>query len=213
MIDPITEQVLLEAKIIDAVKKIAPIAQNAVMKGNIKVMRRIAKSLPSKSVNEIEKEAMKKLPGFKQKYKDMQRAMLRNRDAKGIEHPAALIGAIAATLTDNITPETISLKLSEATKNAQKLIFFPGDVKILKLILFLLAILLIYVTRGAVIMPALQYLFVGLSFLMALLSKLLNATAKLIEVGRERGPELVDTLKKAMDDVIGTTPPGTAGLF
>ena len=36
--DPITEEILMEAKIIDAIKKIVPTAKNAVMKGDAKTM-------------------------------------------------------------------------------------------------------------------------------------------------------------------------------
>jgi hypothetical protein len=201
--DPITEQILLEAKIIDSIRKIAPIAKNAVIKGNVNTMKRIAKSLPSKDFKTVEKEAMKKLPGFKEKYKNMQRMMIRNPDAKGIEQPAALIGAVAAVLTDNVTPELIVMKLSEAAKNAQKLIFFPGDIKLLKLILFLLAILAVYATRGAVVLPAVQYLFTGMSFLASLLAKMLGGAAKIIEVGRDRGPEAVASVKSIFNDIMG----------
>lgn len=211
--DPITEQILLEAKIIDSIRKIAPTATNAVMKGNANIMKKIAKSLPSKDFKTVEKEAMKKLPGFREKYKNMQRAMARNRYAKGIENPAALIGAVAITLSSNVTPEMIAMKLSDATKNAQKLIFFPGDTKILKLILFLLMILAIYVTKGAVILPAIQYLFTGMSLLMSLLSNLLTGAAKIIEVGRDKGPEAIERIKNAMDVVMGPDVPGVEGLL
>jgi hypothetical protein len=211
--DPITEQILLEAKIIDSIKKIAPTVQNAIMKGNVSVIRSIADKLPQKDLGYVEKEAIKKLPGFREKYKEFQRMMIRNPYAKNIENPAALVGAIAASLSDHITPDIVNMKLSEAAKNAQKLIFFPGDTKLLKLILFIVAILLIYVTKGAIILPALQYLFTGMSLLMALLGKLLSGAATVIEVGREQGPEAITHMKAAMDQILTTHPPGTAGLF
>ena len=202
MIDPITEQILLEAKIIDIAKKIVPIAKNALMKRNIGAMKKVAKILPKKGFSEVEREAIKKIPGFRQKYKDMQRVMIKNRDAAGIEEPAALIGAVAATISDSITPEIISMKLSEAAKNAQKLIFFPGDTVLVKLLLFLIAILLIYVTSGAIILPALQYLFVGLSFLLALLGKLFDGTAGLIDATRASGPEMIETAKQTIANLL-----------
>lgn len=202
MIDPITEQILMEARIIDTAKKIVPIAKNALMKRNTSAMRKVAKILPKKNFSEVEKEAIKKIPGFRQKYKDMQRIMIKNRDAAGIEQPAALIGAVAATISDNVTPEIISMKLSEAAKNAQKLIFFPGDTALVKLLLFLIAILLIYVTSGAIILPALQYLFVGLSYLLALLGKLFSGTADLIDATRESGPEMIETAKRTIAELL-----------
>ncbi len=196
--DLITEQILLEAKIIDAVKKIAPTAQNAVMKGNINVMKRIAKSLPKKDFSQVEKEATRKLPGFRQKYKDMQRIMIKNVDAKGIEIPAAIVGAVGATIIGDINPDLISLKLSEATKNAQKRTLFPGSAKIVTLILFLIAILLITVTRGEIFTSALTYLFAGVSLLMALLGKLLEGAAKMIEIAIH-GPQEFTSIEDEMN--------------
>ena len=193
--DPITEEILMEAKIIDAIKKIVPTAKNAVMKGDAKTMERISKSLPKKDVRTIEKEALKKLPGFREKYKNMQRMMIRNPNAKGIENPAALIGAVAISMSDNVTPDMIVMKLSDAAKNAQKMVFFPGDVAILKLILLIIGVLLIYVTSGAVILPAVQYLFTGMSMLLGLLGKLLDMAAKMIKGGREELPGVIDIFK------------------
>jgi hypothetical protein len=203
--DHITEEILLEARIIDSIKKIVPIAKNAILRGNVNVIKRIGSSLPNKDFKTVEREAMKKLPGFREKYKNMQRLMIRNPHAKGIENPAALVGAVAATLSDNISPELIVMKLSEATKNAQKLIFFPGDVKLLKLILFLLAILAIYATKGTIILPAVQHLFTGMSFLAALLGKMLSGAAELIKMGRDEGPEILDAVKSTMSDIMGLT--------
>jgi hypothetical protein len=206
MIDPITEQILLEAKIIDSIKKIAPTAKNAILKGNVSAMKSIANRLPQKNFKEVEKEATRKLPNFRQRYKDMQRVMMRNIDAKGIEQPAALIGAIAATLSNSVTPDVVSMKLSEAAKDAQKLVFFPGDVMVLKLSLFVIAILLIWVTKGAVILPALQYLFVGTAFLLSLLGKLLKGAAAIIEAGREHGPDAVGNIKSTLDQIFANPP-------
>jgi hypothetical protein len=214
--DIFTEHILLEAKIIDSVKRIIPTAQNALMKGDFKTMKRIAKRIPKKDFYTAEKEAMKKLPRFRENYKNMQRLMVRNPNVKGIENPAALVAAVAVSISDNVTPELIIVKLSEVTKNAQKLIFFPGDIKLLKLMLFIMVLLLVYTTKGAIVFPALQYLFAGISILMGLLAKLFTGAADMIAYGRDHGPEVSNALaalKQGMDDAISTTPPGTAGLF
>ena len=209
MIDPITEDILVEAKIIDSMKKIVPMAKQALMKGDVKLMKRIASRLPQKTFKEVEKEAMRKLPGFRNKLKEAQRFALKSREAKGLEEPLAIAGAIVATITQTKTKDVMS-KFSDVARDAQKLILFPGDIKVLKLILFIIAIALIYFTKGAVILPAIQYTFAGAALLMALLGKLLSGAASMIEIGRDKGPEAMEAMKNAMQDM---DIPGTAGMY
>jgi methyltransferase-like protein len=186
MVDPVTEQILMEAEVIDAINKIVSAIQGALKSRNPETLKKIAKNLPrKKSFPEIEKEAMRKLPGFKENYIKAQREMIKNKEAKGIERPAALVTAVAATITKHDT-KFIADKLSDAARDSKKL-FFPGDVLIVKLILFSLFVLAVFATEGAVI----GSLFRGLVSAIALIFSVIRGGVEMLQNPPESAWDLI----------------------
>jgi hypothetical protein len=151
MVDPVTEQILMEAQVIDSIKKIVPMLKSALNRKDTKMLKKISKQLPKrKPLVQLEKEAAQKFPNFRENYKKAQREVVKSKHAKGIERPVAFITAIATTVTKKPTSE-ITDKLSLAAAEAQKAILFPGDIQLLKLILFIIFVLIVFTTKGAVL--------------------------------------------------------------
>jgi hypothetical protein len=169
MIDPVTEQVLMEAQIVDSIKRIVPMLKTALTRKDTKMLKKVSKQLPKhKGLAKLEKEAAQKFPNFRENYKKAQREVVKLKHARGIERPVAFVTAIATTVTKKPTSE-ITDKLSEAAVEAQKAILFPGDVQLVKLILFIIFVLLVFTTKGAVLGVMFQGLVWCISSLLGLL--------------------------------------------
>lgn len=168
MIDPVTEQILTEAQVIDSIKRIVPMLKMALNRKDTKMLDKVSKQLPKyKKLSKLEKEAAQKFPNFRENYKNAQREVVRLKHAKGIERPVAFVTAIATTVTKKPTSE-ITDKLSLAAVEAQKAILFPGDVQLVKLILFIIFVLLVFATKGAVLGVAFQGLIWCITSLLGL---------------------------------------------
>lgn len=151
MVDPVTEQILMEAKLLDSMKRIVPMLKSALTRKDVKMVNRIRKQLPKgKKISVLEREAQQKFPDFRENYKKAQREVVKLRTAKGMERPVAFVTAIATTVTKKPTSE-ITDKFEQASAMTQREVLFPGDVQLLKLILFIIFILLVFATEGAVI--------------------------------------------------------------
>lgn len=214
MNDIITEEILMELKIADAIKKITSQSRMAVMKKDTKMMSKIADSVPQKkNIKQIEKEASM-IPGFRKKYAEAIKITNRDRQFDQIiKKPAALAIGLVSTMS-NEEPSKVAGSISEATKNAQKFVYIPSFAMI-KLILFVVIILSIYVTKGAIILPALSILLKGGALVLALLGKIMKLAAKTIEAAMDPtsifskgvGPskQAIDILKQRgidMDDLM-----------
>ena len=237
MIDPITEQILMEAKIIDSLKRMLPQLKSVILKKDFKGMIKLANKLPrKKNFKQLKQEAMR-LPKFRQKYNEAKKAISRSKALDpSVHEPASVAIAIVAVST--------SLKVSQIIKEGEKgvlqssmiLNLIPGGlfiVPILKLTLFVIAITSLLIVAGDIVIPAVKILWKAAVHILSIIGN------GLLTIGKYGGEKVADKVitkageKITVTDVINTalgttikpdtfeaigqamhsTPPGVAGLF
>jgi hypothetical protein len=164
-------------KITNSLKVMLPSITAALLKGNIKNMKTISQRMPQKSIKSIERDAIRQIPGFKEKYKEAQMKINRKKyfdpyTAK----PASIATALIASSTKNSVDDVI--KKSEMSVRNAKILPIPGYFSLIKLALFITAALSIYLTDGSIILPVLKLTLRSLSLAFATLAWILKGVAK-----------------------------------
>jgi hypothetical protein len=230
MIDPITEQILLEAKVIESLKKIIPQLKNVILKKDFKGMSRIAKQLPQKKNFSQIKQGASKLPNFRQKYNEAIRAVEKSKVLDpSVYEPAAVAIAIVSLSSNNKVSEIIKTGDRGVLQAGLITSLIPGGVfivPILKLSFFIIIITSILIVGGDVVIPAFMAFAKGIGYLLSILGNGFMAMGRLAA----EGLGIADTTTTdVVNGLLGTTiepdtfeqigqamqirPPGTAGLF
>ena len=225
MIDPITEQILMEAKVIDSLKKILPQIKTVLLKKDFKGMMRLSKQLPQKrNFKQIKSEAMR-LPNFRQKYNEAKRAMQNSKVLDGsLEEPAAVGVALVALNTGMKVSQIIKVGEKGVLQSSIILNLIPGGAFIMPiagLVYFLIIISALLVVGHTVIGPAATIFAKGAAYLLSIIGSGFAAIGKIglkqagvpttktdvvnSLLGTNIQPDTFEQIGKAME----TTPPGS----
>lgn len=163
-------------KIISSLKLILPNIRSALLKGNVDAMKKIATRLPRKKIKDIERQSIRQIPGFKEKYKEAQMKISRVKSFDSYTaKPAAISVALAAATTNNSVDDIIK-KGEMETRNA-KILPIPGYFSLIKLGLFVSFIASVYITDGAIIMPTINLAIKSIVSILELLSSIIEGIA------------------------------------
>jgi len=154
--DKATEYLLLQEaewqQIANTLKSMIPTIQKAFLKPNPNTLKKIAKKLPQRKLKDIEREAIRTVPGFKRDYFEAQRKVLKmNFITKYTAKTAALTTALVSSVTKNDVDSVIR-KGEMGVRNA-KIIPSPSIYQLLALGLFVTFIMAIFMSGGEVIIP------------------------------------------------------------
>jgi len=173
MIDPITEQILMEAKAVDSLKKILPQIKAVLLKKDFKGMMRLSKQLPQKrNFKQIKSEAMR-LPNFRQKYNEAKRAIKNSKVLDGsLEEPASLGVALVALNTGMKVSDIIKAGDKGVLQSSMILSLIPGGAfvgPIVTLVYFLIIISGLLIIGHGVIVPAAAILAKGIGYILSVI--------------------------------------------
>jgi len=178
--DKATEYLIIQeahvSKLVSSLKTILPNVQSALKKGNVNMMKKIAQRLPRKKIKDIERQAIRQIPGFKEKYADAQRKIARSREFEQYTAKPAAISVALISSTTNNTDDDIIKKGIVGVRQA-KILPIPGYFDLIKVGLFISFIASVYITDGAIILPTIQLAIKSMISLLSLLSSILDGIA------------------------------------
>jgi len=190
------------SNLIKSMKIILPNIQSAILKNNTNVMKKIAKKLPQKDMNSVERDAVRKIPGFKEDYLVAKKRLMRIKEIDNRLNKPAAIGVALISATTKGSVDDVIKKGTTDLRNSKFLslnrLSITGNVfPIAKLVLFFTFILAIYLTDGQILIPTVTLILTSLSLLFSLISEGLSGTVAMINIGNklpEIGPKLHDAL-------------------
>lgn len=184
-----------------SMKVIIPNVQSALLKTNVKAMKKIADRLPQKNIKDIERDAIRQIPEFKNDLFEAKTKLKRTRMFDGYTaKPAAIAVALVSSTTKKSVEDVI--QKGEMSLRSAKILPVPGYFTLIKLGLFTSFIASIYLTDGAVILPTIKLMLRSSVLLFGLMSSVLKGIIK----GMGEQPGVGDLAKKAFDKVTGATP-------
>jgi len=217
MIDPITEQILIENQSMKMLKKYIPAMKKAIVRKDLRGMGRLASMLPEVNIKSVKRFASR-MPDFRKNYEEAKKAITRSHtiDPEVIE-PATVALALVASSTNKTCSEVLKRGVVGMPQGKILSLLLPAGsqfvVPLFKLNFFILAIMSIYVTGGDIIVPAVTGFFKVIGYLLGMVGKSFKAIGKLLQsAGTSEGKT-----EKAIDqinDMMGTNlmPPKVFGL-
>jgi hypothetical protein len=183
MIDPITEQILLEDLGISSLKAIANKIETALRKGDFKTLERINDKLPSANMNQIKMRASK-FPKFRQKYDEVKRIIKNSKVLEPeIHEPASVAIAIVAASTDMKVSDVLARGEQGLVQGKLLSLIIPGAGAIgpiVKLIFFIIILIPIFSAAGVGFGAAMSAVWKMGGFLLAIIKNALTGVTKLM---------------------------------
>ena len=221
--DKATDYLLIQensiAKLNNSIKLILPNVQSSLLKMNTKAMKVIASRLPKKSIKNIERDAIRQIPGFKKDFFEAKTKLSRSKIFDGYtQRPAAIAVALVSSTTKHSVSDVI--KTGEQKLGKIRIPVVSEYLTLIKLGLFASFILAIFVSDGAVIIPTIQLVLRSVALLFSLISSVLSGTALSMDSGETIGDKMsnwwdkqwtrppVDIPTQTAVKKMGETPPG-----
>lgn len=181
--DKATEYLILQeaewSHIVDNLKSIALNAQKVFLKPNINTLKTLAKKLKARDLKDVEREAVRRIPGFKKDFLEAQEKTPKlNFANKSTSRGLALATALVSSTTGRSVNEVIK-KGEMGVRNA-KILPTPGLFQLLAFGLFVTFIISIFLTDGGVIMPAIQAALKAIGMLVVMLGHLIKTLVELL---------------------------------
>lgn len=178
--DQLTEYILIQEskwnEIVDNLKSIIVNAQSILLKPTVNRIGVIVKRGKGRSLKVIERDAIRRIPGFKKDYEEAKRKVTRLKFASdpNAARAAALATALASSTTKKSVDDVIK-KGDMGVRNAKLLTLFPTSITQLVVFgLFVTFIMSAFVTDGASILPTIKAAIVALNALAAILWQVLQ---------------------------------------
>ncbi len=157
--DQATEYLILQEanwnQIVSNLKSIIPNAQSVLLKPNPKRLKMIGKKLKGRSLKIVERDAIRRIPGFKKDFAEALKKVPRLKFA----HAYTTRGiAMATALVSSVTGRDVSevMKKGEMGVRSAKILPGAGLFQLLSFGVFVTFIMSIFVSDGAVVLPAIQ---------------------------------------------------------
>ena len=208
--DKATEYLLLQEaewqQVTNTLKSMIPTIQKAFLKPNPNTLKKIAKKLPRQRLKDIERDAIRRVPGFKKEYSEAKRKVVK---LKFINKATARTAAMATALASAVTKKDVSgvIKQGEMGVRNAKILPIPGMFDLIALGLFITFIMAIFLTDGAVIIPAIKAGLAVIGMLVKILGEIIQLIWGLFfaKNGPQSGPAATDIIPglKGMEDVPG----------
>jgi len=176
--DQATEYLILQeaewGRIVNNLKSIIPNAQKVFLKPSEKTLKLIGKKLKGKKLTDIEREAIRRVPGFKKDYNEAKKKVPR---LKFVTSDTTRGVAIATALVSSVTGRSVNdvIKKGEMGVRNAKVLPSPGVVQIVMFGLFVTFIMSIFLTDGAVVMPAIQTALHVIGLLILIIGQIIKA--------------------------------------
>jgi len=201
--DKATDYLLIqEAKIsqlTNSMKIILLNARSSLLKPNKNRIKMMINKLPSKDLKDIERDAIRQIPEFKKEYLEAQRKVSKLKFHPYTTKPAALVTALVSSTTKSSVDDVLKtghagLRNSKLSSLVPGLAFMP----LIKVGLFITFVGAIYLTDGAIILPAIKIVLKAAALLLSMLSGVLKALLAMLSL-----PENVTTALTAnpTDDI------------
>lgn len=179
--DKVTKYLLIHESTVDkltnSLKVILPNVQASLLKVNINMMKKIASRLPHKNIKDVEKDAIRQIPGFKNNLAEAKIKLTRTKIFDNYtQKPAAIVVALVSSTTKNSVEDVI--KKGEIGVRNSKLLPIPGYFTLIKLGLFATFIAGMFLSDGAILMPTVQLALKAMGLLFATLSSILTGASE-----------------------------------
>ena len=176
--DQVSEYLILQeaewGRIVNNLKSIIPNAQKVFLKPSEKSLKLIGKKLKGKKIKDIERDAIRRVPGFKKDFAEAKRKVPRLKfvtagTSRGI--------AVATALVSSVTGRSVTdvIKKGEMGVRNAKVLPGPSVVQLVMFGLFVTFIMSIFVTDGAVVMPAIQAALHVIGLLVLIIGQVIKA--------------------------------------
>ena len=181
--DKATEYLILQeakwADIVNNLKTIIPSAQKVFLKPNLNTLKTISKRLKGRKLKDIEREAIRTIPGFK---KDFAEAQGKASRLKFVDNYTSKGVALATALVSSSTGKDVSdvMKRGEMGVRSAKILPLPGLFQMLAFGLFVTFLLSIYVSGGESIGLAIQALLKIIGLLVMILGQIVKTLVDLL---------------------------------
>ena len=157
--DKATEYLLLQEaewqQVTNTLKSSIPTVQKAFLKPNPVTLKKITKKLPQRKLKDVEREAIRTIPGFKKDYLEAQRKVLKlNFISQATAKTAALTTALVSSVTKNDVDSVI--RKGEMGVKSAKILPSPSIYQLITLGLFISFIMAIFMSGGDIIMPMIK---------------------------------------------------------
>jgi len=185
--DEATSYLLIqEAKIsqlVNSMKIILLNVKGSLLKPDKNRIKMIIKKLPNKDPKDIEKDAIRQIPGFKEDYLEAQRKVSKLKFHQNISKPAALVTALVSSTTKNSVDDVLKTG-DKALRNSKVSSFIPGAafLPLIELGLFITFVAAIFLTDGAIIMPSIKLVIKATTLLLSILSGVLKSLLAILSL-------------------------------
>jgi len=212
--DKATEYLILQeadwSQVVNNLKIMIPNVERALLKSNPATLKKIAQKLKSKDFRDIERDAIRRIPGFKKDYAEAQRKVTRIKFVNNYTSKAA---AMATALVSSVTKRDVDyvIKKGEMGVRNAKVLPRPGIFDLVMLGLFITVIIAIFTGDGTVILSALKVVLQTLALLFKMLGKIIIVLLTLLSKkgGAPTTPDVADTAGGFLD--AASTPSGIPG--
>jgi len=176
--DQATEYLILQeaewGRIVNNLKSIIPNAQSVFLKPNTNRLKLVGKKLKGKKLTDIEREAIRRVPGFKKDYNEAQKKVPR---LKFVTAGTSRGVAIATALVSSVTGRSVTdvIKKGEMGVRNAKVLPGPSIVQLVMFGLFVTFIMSIFFFFFAIIMPAIQAALHVIGLLVLIIGQVIKA--------------------------------------
>jgi hypothetical protein len=176
--DEVTEYLILQeaewGKIINNLKSILPNAQKVFLKPSTNALKLVGKKLKGRRIKDIERDAIRRIPGFKKDFIEAQRKTPRLKfatayTAKGIALATALVSSVTGKSVNDV------IKKGEMGVRNAKILPGPSLIQLVTFGLFVTFIMSIFISDGAVIMPAIQTALYAIGLCVMIIGQVVQA--------------------------------------
>jgi hypothetical protein len=179
--DQATEYLLLQeaelSKALNNLRGMIPNVQKVFLKPNKNTLKALGNRLKGREFKFIERDAIRRIPGFKKDYLEAQRKTPRLNFATAATSKAiALCTALVSSTTGRSVDDVI--KRGAAGIRNSKIMPGPSIVQLIMLGLFISFIISIFLTDGAIVMPTIQAALSAIGLLVLAIGQIIKALFK-----------------------------------
>ena len=176
--DQVTEYLILQeaewGRIVNNLKSIIPNAQKVFLKPSKKTLKLIGKKLKGKRLKDIERDAIRRIPGFKKDFMEAHKKVPRLKfvtayTSRGIALATALVSSVTGRDVNDV------IKKGAMGVRNSKVLPGPGITQLVTFGLFVTFIISIFISDGAVILPAIQTALYAIGLAVMIIGQLVQA--------------------------------------
>jgi len=196
--DTLTEIIILQEadwnRVSTTLKSMIPNIEKVLLRPNVESLKKVAKKLSPRDLRFVHQDAVRRIPGFKKEFSEAQRKVGKLDFVNSINAKAA---AMATALVSATTKKDVDgvIKHAEMGVRNAKFLPIPSMTGMIMFSLFVMFCISIYVSEGAIIMPAIKFAVISIGLLLQMIGKILAGIGQGVEqlqAGTE--PGVLDSL-------------------